>query len=693
MSKSKKVRTDKQEDKSLWARWQRWLARNERTALVVLLLILAPFFAFTLPAEQIFSSWFDGGASVTLYGEKVTEADFQKTAQRVGSVAAVASPALGACAGLVAERDRRGRLQVNPYDYALYLKTAERMGIRVSDEELGASIRDLWRQGEAFRLAGEEIRAQPGAMNNPQQLQFQLYFKSQEKLSELEERNAFDAAGWKETVASTRMSIQQFESTLRELLVLAKLQRFVTDTVNVDDQEIYAEFRKQEQKRKLSWIDFKPTADLLAKVGPSVTDEEVRAVFDADPRAFSRPLGVRASYVFVPEKHFAERAEADVTDDDLIDYYERNRNDYRRPAINGAEDLFVLRTAEEQKALDDELYKPFDDVKAEVREKLIELETDSLMSVFANTLTSKLYPSAGEPTSLEEILRQSPFLRSGTTEYATADDAEEVFGEAFTSAVTGWFRELTPRFGQPQKTSIEPSKNSLRTDGGRVLYTEVDVRTPRQLAFSESEAEVREKAVTDRALELVAAALSKATEVAAAEREGAVSGLLSEGLTVEVDGESFLVAPSAAELRVSDQYVKRSAFSLSYLAEAAVDDSDGAAADSPAGEDEGDASDAAPGEDSETQEGGPSIVRAAFSEETTGSLAVTTDAQAAACFLIRVDDIVPPDSSEFETQKQRYRGQLLQELQSTYLAEWRRGVRREADPNAAAILDSTEASS
>ena len=381
MAKSKNVR--REPEKTLWKRWKLWLTRNEKVLWVGLLLLIAPLFAFTGPVESFFRPTPDNMVHTVYFGKEVSLADLQRASRFVEALRRIAPSALGGAAELLLSGQDFG---FDPYKYYLYREKAARLGIRVSDTELGQRIHELWRESEASRLASEEILSSADGTNQ-QQLRFQFMQLRIQKQKELTDRGAFDSASWKTTVESAgQLKLKAFEEMLRELFTIVKLQEYVASSVKVGPEEVYDEFVKDRQKRRLSWVTWTPPEELSRKVSAAATEQDLEAYFEENKASFYRPLAVRASYVIVPESHFAADAEKNITDEDLEKHYDSNKNEYRTAAILADEALFTLRTAQEQKEYEEALFKPLEEVKEDVREKVLESKTSSEMNAFTNNV-------------------------------------------------------------------------------------------------------------------------------------------------------------------------------------------------------------------------------------------------------------------------------------------------------------------
>ncbi|MCH2375864.1 MAG: hypothetical protein MK538_16890 [Planctomycetes bacterium] len=558
--KNQNVKPRRREDEGLWAVWKRWLRRNEKVLWVILLILIAPLMAFTFPVTQFMASGPSDYAAARFYDEDVTVADVKKVQRLFAAVQQVAPMTLYETGRLFA-RER----EFDAVDFYLYKRTAERLGIRVSDPELGDRIRSNWRMLQARRLVLEEMSSDPSG--NPAQ-QGQLF---QAKLDELEKNNAFDQAEWVESIRQSGVTLVAFESILRDLYTIGKLQSYVENSVKVSPQEVFERFNEEEQKRKLSWISWKTNEELDGKIRDTISDDTLESYYEDNRFRFAKPLAIRADYVLIPENHFESSAGASIADEDLQKYYDEHRNDYRTASLNSDESLFTLRSKEEQSSLEGEVYRSLEEVKDDVREKLLVEKSDLALREFGDELRGKLFPESGDAMSAEALTAQYPFLKIGKTDYATRADAKDVFGEVYDEfEVRGWF----PRAGAPDAV-IEPSKVARTVDAGRIFYTKIDIRPRREPELDEVRDEVLDAVVKREAVTAIGNTLRDAVGAVEDSADGADSDelagkyeeklneLLASGVEVTA-GDSKLRLMPTTELITALEYVDRRSFELTY---------------------------------------------------------------------------------------------------------------------------------
>ena len=127
-----------------------------------------------------------------------------------------------------------------------------------------------------------------------------------------------------EVQTRTGMSVDEFESALRDSMLDEKFRQLVTDGITVGPLEIAQEFRWRNEKVKIDYAVIKP-ADLAASIHPSDTD-------------LSAWFAKNSSHYLIPEKRSATyalldlsklRANTVISDDTLRAYYNSHLDDYK----------------------------------------------------------------------------------------------------------------------------------------------------------------------------------------------------------------------------------------------------------------------------------------------------------------------------------------------------------------------------
>jgi peptidyl-prolyl cis-trans isomerase D len=123
-----------------------------------------------------------------------------------------------------------------------------------------------------------------------------------------------------QVLSVNRVAAAQFEDQQRELLLVQKLVDVVQDSARVSDAELRDRYAFEHEKVNFAFIRL-GAADFLAQT--SVGDQDVKDYYERNKAALTEPLKVRVEYVAYPFEHFS--AKVDVTPQEIEDYYNRNR--------------------------------------------------------------------------------------------------------------------------------------------------------------------------------------------------------------------------------------------------------------------------------------------------------------------------------------------------------------------------------
>jgi peptidyl-prolyl cis-trans isomerase D len=169
------------------------------------------------------------------------------------------------------------------------ISQAKKMGIEVSDTELGQALQSIpWlMQGGSFV-----------GMDRYQDVIYQ----------------------------QTGMSVTEFEAELRSRLLQDKIRSVVTDGVQVSSQEVREEFQHRNTKAKIEYVLFDPSQFIKAV---QVSSEALEGFFKKDPDRYKVPEERKVRYVVISPDDV--RGKVKVGDEEARQYYTQHLSDYRIP--------------------------------------------------------------------------------------------------------------------------------------------------------------------------------------------------------------------------------------------------------------------------------------------------------------------------------------------------------------------------
>jgi peptidyl-prolyl cis-trans isomerase D len=125
---------------------------------------------------------------------------------------------------------------------------------------------------------------------------------------------------------STGKTLPQFESMVRDSLLVEKVRSQVTDGAQVTPEEVRAEFRRRNSKAKIDYVLFDPS-HFLRDV--KVTQEALDEFFRAGAARYKLPEQRQVRYVVINPDQV--RAPVEVDEAELRRYYAQHLSDYRVP--------------------------------------------------------------------------------------------------------------------------------------------------------------------------------------------------------------------------------------------------------------------------------------------------------------------------------------------------------------------------
>jgi len=122
----------------------------------------------------------------------------------------------------------------------------------------------------------------------------------------------------------TGMSVPEFESFLRDDMLMEKFRRLVTSSISVNPAEIENEFRRRNEKVQIEYALVKPT-DLASSIQP--TDAELSAHYNKNASRYQVPEKRSARYALLDLAKLRDTTQ--VSDEELRAYYNSHIDQYK----------------------------------------------------------------------------------------------------------------------------------------------------------------------------------------------------------------------------------------------------------------------------------------------------------------------------------------------------------------------------
>lgn len=131
----------------------------------------------------------------------------------------------------------------------------------------------------------------------------------------------FNKERYLQLLRANRISPAEFEEEQREQLTIQRFYSLLLDAVHVTEGEVRDRYRFDQGKIDLYFIRL-PLSSTLSEV--KVTEEEVKNFYERNKDLFKEPLKVQVEYLSYPFDRFS--AAAQITDKEIEEYYQAHRD-------------------------------------------------------------------------------------------------------------------------------------------------------------------------------------------------------------------------------------------------------------------------------------------------------------------------------------------------------------------------------
>jgi len=141
---------------------------------------------------------------------------------------------------------------------------------------------------------------------------------------------------YKRILEWNRISLSEFEESLRNEVVLDKVVQFVTAGIPITVEEIFANYKKENQSAKLEYVIFeKEKIELESEPPPS----EIQQHFEENKEKYKIPERREGVYIFFRTEDL--KTEIELTDSDLEKYYQDNLSQFEEPEQVKVSRIFI----------------------------------------------------------------------------------------------------------------------------------------------------------------------------------------------------------------------------------------------------------------------------------------------------------------------------------------------------------------
>ncbi|ADH86627.1 SurA N-terminal domain-containing protein [Desulfurivibrio alkaliphilus] len=155
-----------------------------------------------------------------------------------------------------------------------------------------------------------------------------------QSMGEFTENGQFSLQLYRQILAASRLSVHEFEAGLRTDLLRRKILEHLMGFAQVSDQEVRERFHRDHDQVRLSYLYLRAD-DFRAAQDP--TSEEIEAYFAEKDHRYRTPPQVRIDYLLFP----ADDTEMTIEEEDLVAYYEQNRDRFDTPEQRRARHILI----------------------------------------------------------------------------------------------------------------------------------------------------------------------------------------------------------------------------------------------------------------------------------------------------------------------------------------------------------------
>ncbi|MDH4272070.1 MAG: SurA N-terminal domain-containing protein [Candidatus Aminicenantes bacterium] len=156
-----------------------------------------------------------------------------------------------------------------------------------------------------------------------------------------------------------RMSISEFEDSLKEEIVLNKVIQVLTAGLTATPEELWENYRKQTESAKIEYLLLEESKVPFEQ---ELQAADVQAYFEKNKERYSLPERRQGSYVFVQTEEL--KKEVEVSEADIEKYYRDNLDQFKEPGKAKVGRVFLSAADKDPAVLQQEAAAILDRLKA-----------------------------------------------------------------------------------------------------------------------------------------------------------------------------------------------------------------------------------------------------------------------------------------------------------------------------------------
>ncbi len=162
------------------------------------------------------------------------------------------------------------------------------------------------------------------------------------RIPEFQIDGRFSKNRYLQMLQANRMKPADFEEERREQLTVQKLYDVIQDSVRVSENEVREQYGFAQEKVAFQFLRLS-AGDFLAQA--SASDDEIKNYYERNKASLAEPLKVQVEYVVYPFAQFGEKAQPEPKE--IEEYYNRNRaTRFQQPPAIRLRHVYVRAAAE-----------------------------------------------------------------------------------------------------------------------------------------------------------------------------------------------------------------------------------------------------------------------------------------------------------------------------------------------------------
>ena len=181
-----------------------------------------------------------------------------------------------------------------------------------------------------------------------------------QKMEAFRTNGSFDIKRYKQILSASRMSVSDFESSIRSDILNRKITDHLSRFAKISEAEISDMFNYEYGEVKLEYAVFDAAKYDKAV---TVTDKSLTAFFNEKKDNYKTPPQVRLKYLIFP----FDQSAVNISDKAVEEYYQSHRDKYEQPEQRRARHILIRSSETDCKDTIDKKHRQIEDILKKVR--------------------------------------------------------------------------------------------------------------------------------------------------------------------------------------------------------------------------------------------------------------------------------------------------------------------------------------